>query len=67
MKSIKGYIDEKILRSWTWAQTLRNEKGQGLVEYAVLLALILIVAIVLIKAVGGKVNNTFQRINANLP
>jgi len=67
MKTVKGYIDQKIFKVWTWAQVLRNEKGQGLIEYAVLLALILLVAIALIKGMGTKVNNTFSNINANLP
>jgi pilus assembly protein Flp/PilA len=67
MKTVKSYIDQKIVRAWTWVQVLRNEKGQGVIEYAVLLALILLVAIAMIKAVGPKVNNTFSNINANLP
>jgi pilus assembly protein Flp/PilA len=57
---------DKMLRVWVWLKTLRNERGQGVIEYAVLLALILLVAIVMIKAVGPKVNNTFNKINANL-
>jgi pilus assembly protein Flp/PilA len=54
-------------RAWRWLKNLRGEKGQALIEYTVLLALILLVAIVLIKGVGKKVNNTFSSVNANLP
>jgi len=60
-------MKEKFLQGWIWIKVLGNERGQGLIEYAVLLALILLVAIALIKGVGGKVNNTFSNVNSNLP
>ena len=44
-----------------------KEKGQGLVEYAIILALIAIVVIVVMTALGNKVNNTFSTVNAALP
>jgi len=37
----------------------KQEKGQGLVEYAIILALIAIVVIVVISTVGYEINNTF--------
>lgn len=39
---------------------LRDETGASAVEYAVMLALILMVAFVAIQALGGSVNNAFQ-------
>jgi pilus assembly protein Flp/PilA len=60
-------MKKRLFRAWIWLKVLRNDRGQGLIEYAVLLALILLVAVALIKGVGGKVNNTFNKINANLP
>jgi len=44
-----------------------KEKGQGLVEYAIILALIAIVVIVVMTALGKKVNNTFSTVNNALP
>jgi pilus assembly protein Flp/PilA len=44
-----------------------KEKGQGLVEYAIILALIAIVVIVVMTTLGKKVNNTFNSINNSLP
>jgi len=44
-----------------------KEKGQGLVEYAIILALIAIVVIVVMTALGKKVNNTFETVNGALP
>lgn len=44
-----------------------QKKGQGLVEYAVILALIAVVTIVSLTAVGKKSNNTFNAISASVP
>lgn len=38
----------------------KEEEGQGMVEYVLILALIAIAAIVIVKAVGGKVNNVWK-------
>ena len=43
-----------------------EEEGQGMVEYALILALISIVAIVALKALGGTVNTKFNEINTKL-
>jgi pilus assembly protein Flp/PilA len=37
---------------------LRNDEGQGLVEYALIIALVSIVAIAALKLLGNKANNT---------
>lgn len=43
-----------------------KEKGQGLVEYAIILALIAIVVIAMMTVLGQKVNNVFNSINDSL-
>ena len=43
-----------------------KEKGQGLVEYALILVLIAIVVIVAMRALGTTVNSTFEEINTEL-
>lgn len=45
---------------------LQNRKGQGVVEYALLLVLIAIVAILMMKAVGGQSCNAFSKVNSAL-
>lgn len=45
---------------------LRSQKGQGLVEYALILVLIAVVVIAAVKSVGQSACSTFQTINANL-
>ena len=44
-----------------------KEKGQGLVEYAIILALIAIVVIAVMTLLGAKVKGTFSTINNSLP
>jgi pilus assembly protein Flp/PilA len=46
---------------------LRKPSGQSLVEYALILALIAVVAIVVLNGLGNKVNNTLSSVNSNLP
>ena len=44
-----------------------KEKGQGLVEYAIILALIAIVVIAVMRFLGPKIGNTFSSISNSLP
>ena len=44
----------------------RNEEGQGMVEYALILVLIAIVVIVILSTVGKRVNNVFSNISNGL-
>jgi pilus assembly protein Flp/PilA len=44
-----------------------NEEGQGLVEYALIIALVAIVILVAISILGRKVSNTYQNISGALP
>jgi pilus assembly protein Flp/PilA len=45
---------------------VRSEKGQTLVEYALILVLIALVVILALTTVGEKVNNTFSNIASEL-
>jgi len=45
-------------------QTLRDERGQGLVEYALILVLIAVVVITAVRGIGTNASTTFQRVNA---
>src|SRR5919199_1674497 len=44
----------------------RNAEGQTLVEYGLLLALIAVVCVVAVTALGGTVNGIFTKINASI-
>ena len=45
---------------------LTGRKGQSLVEYALILALIAVVAILVLQGIGKGVNNKLISVNANL-
>ncbi len=44
-----------------------QEKGQGMVEYALILVLIAIVVIVALATFGSVLKNTYGTINASIP
>ncbi len=46
---------------------LRSEDGPTAVEYAVMLALIIIVCLTAIQAVGTRAQSTFQQVANTLP
>jgi len=43
-----------------------GERGQGMVEYALILVLIAIVVIVILQVVGQQVNNVFSNVSNGL-
>lgn len=46
--------------------SFRKEKGQGLVEYALILVMVAIVVIVALLMLGPVIGNTFSMINTSL-
>jgi pilus assembly protein Flp/PilA len=44
----------------------QKEKGQGLVEYAMILVLVAIVVIAALMILGPVIGNTFSKINSSL-
>ena len=49
----------QLLASLLAALTARRQRGQGLVEYALILVLISIVAILIMTTVGNQIVNVF--------
>jgi len=45
---------------------LQKQSGQSLVEYALILALVSIVAILVLKGIGNSVNTKLTNVNGNL-
>lgn len=43
-----------------------QEKGQGLVEYAIILVFVAIVVIAIMRLIGPRVGNIFSTINSSL-
>lgn len=45
---------------------VRNNRGQGLVEYALILVLIAVVVMAAVKGIGSNANSQFEKINTQL-
>jgi pilus assembly protein Flp/PilA len=43
------------------------ERGQGLVEYAIILAFVAVVVIAVVRLLGPEIGNTFSKINNSIP
>jgi pilus assembly protein Flp/PilA len=44
-----------------------KEKGQGLVEYAIILSLVAIVVIAIVRLLGPEIGSTFNTISSSMP
>jgi pilus assembly protein Flp/PilA len=44
-----------------------QEKGQGLVEYAIILSLVAMIVIAVVRLLGPQIGNTFSKISNSLP
>lgn len=45
---------------------LKDERGQGMAEYGLILALIAIVAIIALTTLGGKIKEKFEAVTSGL-
>jgi Flp pilus assembly pilin Flp len=45
----------------------RNEQGQDIAEYAVMLAVILVIVIGTVRLIGGNANNVFSAVASQVP
>jgi pilus assembly protein Flp/PilA len=44
-----------------------QEKGQGLVEYAIILSFVAIVVIAVVRLMGPRIGDIFSTVNSSLP
>lgn len=59
-----GYIMRGSAR---FMNLTKYDRGQGLVEYAVILLLVAIVVIVAVKGIGSNTNDLYSSFNSALP
>ena len=66
-------MSDLMLKTWvaveTWFATVRpgdEEDGQGMVEYALILALVAVVAIAILFILGNQIRNTFNNVTQKL-
>jgi Flp pilus assembly pilin Flp len=58
--SIGGNVIQAIRQLWT------NESGQDVAEYAVMLAVILVIVIGTVKLIGTNANNVFSQVSSQM-
>lgn len=63
MKKLRELFERLNVRLFS---VLHSEKGQTLVEYALLLVLIAIVVYLMVKGVGQTTNSVYRTINSQL-
>jgi pilus assembly protein Flp/PilA len=56
----------QILLAWFGRDLSRDEEGQGLAEYALILALIAIVAIIALIFLGSQVSTTLSTVGSSI-
>jgi Flp pilus assembly pilin Flp len=59
-------MDTKLLSARRFFMFLTDDRGQGLVEYALIIATVSIVAIAALNLLGKKANNTLNNAAAEL-
>jgi pilus assembly protein Flp/PilA len=62
--------EEKMLTMWTMLASfiakMRDEEGQGLAEYALILVLVAIVCVAALIFLGGSINNVLSCVASNI-
>ena len=59
-------FNKVIIRAKNALRRIKGKKGQTLVEYALILAFISVVAISVLVALGGQVNRIFSTVTSQL-
>ena len=53
-----------MLKAYIWWQNLKNEKGQGMVEYGLIIAVVALVAVVGLTSLGTELSSFFTTLKA---
>lgn len=61
-----NFLNSLYVQLITSITSLKNEKGQGLVEYALILVLIAIVVIIAMQVLGRSTSNTFTEVGSTI-
>jgi pilus assembly protein Flp/PilA len=60
-------MDLFVLKTWLEARfNVGDERGASMVEYGLLLALIAVIAIVAVRALGTSVSTKFSSVNSSI-
>jgi len=60
----KNQVEESVAQ--LLQQLWSNEQGQDIAEYAVMLAVILVIVVGTIRLIGGNANNVFSSVSSSI-
>ena len=66
-----GHPSDQAAKESHWMRSItnllwRNEEGQDVAEYAVMLAVILVLVIGTVRLIGGNANNVFSQVGSQM-
>ena len=60
-------MSEETNKSFAWIKQLwRDEQGQDIAEYSVMLAVILVIVVGTVRLIGSNANNVFSSVGSSL-
>ncbi|HTS10030.1 MAG TPA: Flp family type IVb pilin [Candidatus Eisenbacteria bacterium] len=60
-------MSEETNKSFAWIKQLwRDEQGQDIAEYSVMLAVILVIVVGTVRLIGSNANNVFSQVGSSL-
>lgn len=66
LATLVGQLSDRLDAIRRRPGTMSDERGQGMVEYALILVLIAVVVIVILTVVGQQVSNVFSNVSSGL-
>ena len=66
MQNFFGSVRSRLSNAGLWSRRHARQAGQGLVEYALILALIALVVIGSLTALGKSTNDKFDQVNCTM-
>jgi len=61
-----GFHMREVMSKMVWRKGRVSQRGQGMVEYALILVLVSIVVIVILLTMGNQIQNVFSNVVAAL-
>ena len=55
-----------VMQSLTWSKLWRGEEGQDIAEYAVMLAVILVIVVGTVRLIGSQANTVFSNVASSI-
>lgn len=60
-------MSEDMNKSFAWIKQLwRDEEGQDIAEYSVMLAVILVIVVGTVRLIGSNANNVFSQVGSSI-